>query len=212
MVSEEIISDEHIRIYKDALKIAYSDGSLGDDGGLMLMGLQKRYHINQDLHEQLLLDVFIYLAEWSKEEGDLQEALKWFKVLVEMDNYDEHAWKQMGEIHTTLGEYSMAGKCLIKARKISKKSEVDDVFSTRVENKKELYKNMWKERKGAMQERREHKRRRRRQKKEVMEEVEFVEIPAPIDMEDTFEIIEEKPKKRRKKNKGKKLKKSRKNR
>ncbi len=169
------IPEEHIKIYKDALKVAYSDGSLDDDGELMLNGLRQRYDISTKLHNRLMLDVFIYLGEHHKEQGDLEEALKWFKVLVNLDKYDELAWRYIGGIYTDLSDYPLAGKALKKAKLIVEKAKKDPNFSERVERKKKFYARVEKESSDAVAERKkrgEDRKRRRREKRRLREEEE----------------------------------------
>ncbi len=189
------IPEQNIRIYKDALKVAFSDGSLSDDGELMLKSLASRYEIDEELHEELQLEVFIYLAELHKNESDYEEALKWFKVLTDIDEDDEYAWRQMGIIHTEENEYQLAGRTLKRAHQISERARKDLKYAEKVEKKAEFYKRMTAEREETVKKRGKKKKKGRGKKKkrvvEIIEEIpELIEDP-DIEMEDSFEVIEE---------------------
>ncbi len=189
------IPEQNIRIYKDALKVAFSDGSLSDDGELMLKSLASRYEIDDELHEELQLEVFIYLAELHKNEGDYEEALKWFKVLTDIDEDDEYAWRQMGIIHTEDNEYQLAGRTLKRAHQISERARKDLKYAEKVEKKAEYYKRLTVEREETVKKRGKKKKKGRGKKKkpvvEIIEEIpELIEDP-DIEMEDSFEVIED---------------------
>jgi len=193
VVRKSEIPEQNIRIYKDALKVAFSDGSLSDDGELMLKSLASRYEIDDELHEELQLEVFIYLAELHKNEGDYEEALKWFKVLSDIDEDDEYAWRQMGIIHTEENEYQLAGRTLKRAHQISERARKDPKYAKKVEKKAEFYKRLNVEREETVKKRGKKKKGRGKKKNvvEIVEEIpELIEDP-DIEMDDSFEVIED---------------------
>ena len=189
------IPEQNVRIYKDALKVAYSDGSLSEDGELMLKSLRGRYEVDEELDEELKMEVFAYLAELHKEEGDVEEALKWFKALTDIDEDDEYAWRQMGIIYTEKNEYQMAGRTLKRAHQISERAKKDLTYAEKIEKKADFYKEMQKEREETVKKRstrkRKGKKKKRPKKVKVEEEVPELIEDVEIVMEDSFEMIEE---------------------
>ena len=188
------IPEKNISIYTDALKLAYSDGAMSDDGELMLESLRSRFEITDELHDELRLEVFAYLAELHKEEGSIKEALKWYKALTDIDENDEYAWRQMGIIYTERNDYQLAGRALKKAHQISERARKDLKFAEQIEKKLEFYKNMQTERERSITKRESKTKTRRRKKRrevEIVEEVpELIDEPE-IEMDDTFELVDE---------------------
>ena len=181
------IPEQSVRIYTDALKVAYSDGSLSDDGELMLESLQNRFEIDKELHEELQMEVFAYLAELHKEKGEEDEALKWFQVLTDIDDDDEYAWRQMGIIYTERNDYQLAGRALKRAHQISERAKKDLKYAEKVEKKMEFYKRMQTDREETVKKRSEKGSRRRRKRREP--EI-VIEVPELIEDEEEGEVIE----------------------
>lgn len=197
MAKREDIPENSIRIYTDALKVAYSDGSISDDGELMMESLRSRFEIENELHEELQMEVFAYLAELHKEKGEEEEALKWYQILTEIDDDDEFAWRQVGIIYTQKNDYQKAGKALRRAHQISERAKKDLEYADKVDKKLEFYKRMQAEKDEAQKKRkeREKKRKRRYREPEIVEEVpEMIEDEPVVIMEgDSFDVFEEEP-------------------